>query len=74
MNLRRSPLRFLLLAIPFVWQLGLARWANGVTIPGLPMPFPMAWQMAGVVVASLSIGALYRIERNAAGPDEDEPS
>ena len=55
----------LLLLLPFVWQLGLAPWANGVEWRPLGLPFMMAWQMAGIVFATLVIGLRYRLDRSA---------
>lgn len=52
----------LLLLLPFVWQLGLAPWANTVEWRPFGLPFAMAWQMAGIVFATLVIGMRYRID------------
>ncbi|NKJ42415.1 MULTISPECIES: DUF3311 domain-containing protein [unclassified Novosphingobium] len=52
-----------LLLLPFVWQLGLAPWANGVSLRPLGLPFGMAWQMAGIVFATLVLALRYRIDR-----------
>ncbi|MBJ7440795.1 MAG: DUF3311 domain-containing protein [Sphingopyxis sp.] len=57
----------LLLLLPFVWQLGLAPWANGVTWRPLGLPFGMAWQMVGILFATLVIGLRYRLDK-----DQDE--
>ncbi len=72
---KKSGLRphHLLLAIPFVWQLGLAPFINDVVVPGLPLPFPMVWQMAGVVLTSVVVAAVYLIDRrreDAQGADD----
>ena len=52
-----------LLVLPFVWQVGLAPWANDVEARPFALPFAMAWQMAGVVFASLIITIVYLIDR-----------
>jgi hypothetical protein len=52
-----------LLVVPFVWQAGLAPVVNGVRWRLAEIPFPMLWQMAGVVVATICIGTVYRIDR-----------
>tara|TARA_B100000678_G_scaffold124298_1_gene104036 strand:- start:3535 stop:3792 length:258 start_codon:yes stop_codon:yes gene_type:complete len=69
-NDRRSGTRgrwhLLLLLVPFVWQVGAIPWINDITWDGLFLPFPMLWQMIGIVVATASIGAVYRIDRKRA--------
>jgi hypothetical protein len=54
-----------LLLLPFGWQVALAPWANGVDARPLGLPFPMAWQMAGVVFTTLVIAAVYALDRRA---------
>lgn len=56
----------LLLLLPFVWQLGFAPWANGVVWRPLGLPFMMAWQMAGIVFATLVIAWRYRLDDRSA--------
>ena len=46
-----------------VWQLALAPAINGVVVPGLPIPFPMLWQMMGVVLTSIIIAVVFAIDR-----------
>ena len=41
-----------LLLLPFMWQVGLAPFANGVEIKPFHLPFQMLWQMAGIVFAT----------------------
>jgi hypothetical protein len=52
----------LLLALPFVWQLGLAPWANDVAWRPLGLPFAMAWQMAGILFATAILALRYRLD------------
>jgi hypothetical protein len=61
----------LLLLVPFVWQVGLANFANDIAWMPLGLPFQMAWQMAGVVVSSFAIYLVYRLDkaRNTSGED-----
>ncbi len=59
---RRPWYRWLLLT-PFVWQVGLAPWINDVALRPFGLPFPMAWQMTGVVLTSLAIAVVYRLDR-----------
>ena len=58
--------------MPFAWQAGLAPLVNGVAAQPFGLPFPMAWQMAGIVLTSVVIGVVYAIDRRRGLPD-DEP-
>ena len=55
-----------LLLLPFVWQVALVPWANGVRLRPLGLPFPMTWQMAGVVLTTAVIGLVLVLDRRAA--------
>lgn len=52
-----------LLALPFVWHLGLAPWVNDISWQPLGLPFPMVWQMGGILLTSLIIGIVYRLDQ-----------
>jgi hypothetical protein len=52
-----------LLLLPFAWQVGLAPWSNGVAARPLELPFPMLWQMLGIVFTTLVIAIVYRLDR-----------
>jgi hypothetical protein len=54
-----------LLVVPFVWQIGLAPVVNDIAFAPWHIPFPMAWQMLGVVVTSVVIGVVFRLDRRA---------
>jgi hypothetical protein len=71
---RRRRALYWLLALPFVWQLALAPLVNDVVIRGCPIPFPMLWQMIGVVLASATIAAVYRIDQRDEAAQVDDPS
>jgi len=60
---RRSRTHYWLLVVPFVWQLALAPYVNDVVIRGCPIPFPMLWQMLGIVLASVTIAVVFRIDQ-----------
>jgi hypothetical protein len=62
----------LLLVLPFIWQLGLAPWANTVGWRPFGLPFAMAWQMAGIVFATIVIGLRYLIDAREDGKTEDD--
>ncbi|MDR3100149.1 MAG: DUF3311 domain-containing protein [Paraburkholderia sp.] len=60
-----------LLAIPFVWQAGLAPFVNGVAWSPLGLPFPMLWQMAGIALTSVLIAVVFHLDR-AHGVEQEE--
>lgn len=71
---RRRRMHYWLLVLPFVWQLALAPYVNDVVIRGCPIPFPMLWQMMGVVLASATLAVVFRIdERDEAARSADPP-
>lgn len=51
-----------LLLLPFVWQAALIPVVNEVAWQPWGLPFPMAWQMAGVVLTTVVIGIVYAID------------
>jgi hypothetical protein len=60
-----------LLLVPFAWQVGLAPLVNDVAARPLGLPFPMAWQMAGILLTSVVIGLVYAIDRRRGLPDDE---
>lgn len=58
----RRPHRWLLV-LPFVWQAGLAPVVNDVAWRPFSLPFPMAWQMAGIVLTTAVIAVVFAIDR-----------
>lgn len=65
------PHRWLLL-IPFLWQVGCIPLVNHVAWRPFSLPFPMAWQMAGIVVTSIVIGIVFSIDRRHPEFEDDE--
>jgi uncharacterized membrane-anchored protein len=61
-----------LLLTPFVWQVALAPLVNDVMLRPFGLPFPMAWQMLGIVLTSVVIAIVYRLDRRRAA-EQDEP-
>jgi hypothetical protein len=59
---RRTAHRWLLL-VPFVWQVGLIPVVNDVPLRPFSLPFPMAWQMLGILVTTVVIGIVFAIDR-----------
>lgn len=56
-----------LLLVPFLWQAALAPWSNGVLWQPFGLPFPMAWQMAGILVTTAILWWVNRCDKaNAA--------
>jgi hypothetical protein len=60
-----------LLALPFIWQVGCIPLVNEVALRPFGMPFPMVWQMAGVAFASLIFALVFHLDRRA-GLEEEE--
>lgn len=60
-----------LLVLPFCWQVALVPAVNDVPLTVLYIPFPMFWQMLGIVVASVVIGIVFRLDR-ASGVEREE--
>ncbi|GAA5176156.1 hypothetical protein GCM10023321_83820 [Pseudonocardia eucalypti] len=69
---RRSLTHRWLLVVPFVWQVAAVPLVNRVSAAPLHIPFPMLWQMAGVLLTSVLIGVVFRLDRAAGALDEDE--
>jgi uncharacterized membrane protein YwaF len=55
-----------LLVLPFVWQVGMVPLVNDVVWRPLGLPFPMVWQMAGIVFASAVIALVHALDKRAA--------
>lgn len=66
-----------LLVIPFIWQILCAPFVNSADVRVFSLPLPMAWQMAGILIASGVIALVFhldeRVER-AIGESEDGPA
>ncbi|MET8468283.1 DUF3311 domain-containing protein [Streptomyces sp. NPDC006422] len=54
-----------LLVLPFVWQVGLVPVVNDVRLAPLNIPFPMLWQMLGVLASTAVIALVFRLDRRA---------
>jgi hypothetical protein len=55
----------LLLLLPFAWQIGMVPVVNDIAWRPFSMPFPMVWQMAGVIVASICIAVVFTLDKRA---------
>ncbi|HEX4251538.1 MAG TPA: DUF3311 domain-containing protein [Pseudonocardia sp.] len=60
-----------LLVVPFVWQVGLVPVVNDVDLAPLHIPFPMCWQLLGIVVTSVVVAVVFRLDRRA-GVEREE--
>lgn len=58
----KRPHRWLLL-IPFLWQVGCIPLVNDVAWRPFSLPFPMVWQMAGIVLTTIVIAIVFAIDR-----------
>jgi len=72
MAARRSLAHRWLLILPFLWQVGAVPLVNEVQAAPLHIPFPMFWQMLGVVLTSVVIGVVYRLDRAAGAFEHDD--
>jgi hypothetical protein len=72
-NSALSPKRphLLLLIVPFIWQVVLVPFVNDIDWAPLNIPFPMLWQMCGIVVTSIVIAIVFRFDKKA-GLEEEE--
>lgn len=61
-----------LLCLPFLWQVAAVPWANGIDYAPLGLPFPMVWQMAGVMFASALFAVIFHLDRRAGVEDEEQ--
>jgi uncharacterized membrane protein len=60
-----------LLVLPFVWQVALTPAVNGVRFAPLHVPFPMWWQMAGIVFTTVIIAIVFRLDRRSGALDAE---
>lgn len=51
-----------LLVIPFLWQVGMVPLVNDIQWRPLALPFPMVWQMAGIILTSVIIAIVFSID------------
>ena len=68
---RRSLSHRWLLVLPFIWQVGLVPVVNDVDLAPLHIPFPMLWQLLGIVATSIVVAIVFRLDRRA-GVDREE--
>ena len=54
-----------LLVLPFIWQLAMVPFVNDIAWRPLGLPFPMFWQMAGIVFATIVIALVHALDKRA---------
>jgi len=54
-----------LLVLPFVWQIAMVPLVNDIVWRPFGLPFPMVWQMAGIVFATLVIALVHALDKRA---------
>jgi hypothetical protein len=54
-----------LLVLPFVWQIAMVPLVNDIVWRPFGLPFPMVWQMAGIVFATLVIALVHDLDKRA---------
>lgn len=69
---RRSTAHRWLLVLPFGWQVLLVPAVNDVPYAPFSIPFPMFWQMLGIVFASVVIGIVFVLDRRAGVHDDED--
>ena len=52
-----------LLVLPFFWQVALVPLVDDVALRPFGLPFPMAWQMAGILFTTAIVGMVFAIDR-----------
>lgn len=67
---RRSFAHRWLLLIPFLWQVGMVPFVNDIAWRPFSLPFPMVWQMAGIIVTSILISIVFLIDKRQEPPED----
>lgn len=65
-----------LLILPFIWQIGGVPFVNDISWRPASLPFPMVWQLLGILFATAIIALVFRLDERAErahGEDEGGP-
>ncbi|MAW78962.1 MULTISPECIES: DUF3311 domain-containing protein [Erythrobacter] len=54
-----------LLLLPFLWQVGGAPLVNDIAWRPLSLPFPMVWQLVGIIFTTTVIAVVFRLDERA---------
>jgi hypothetical protein len=68
---RRSTVHRWLLVLPFGWQILAAPLVNDVRFAPMHIPFPMFWQMLGIVLTTVVVSIVFVLDRRAGVDDEE---
>lgn len=59
-----------LLVLPFIWQIGAVPFVNDIAWRPFSLPFPMVWQMIGIVFATLIIALVFALDEKVEADDD----
>ena len=62
-----------LLLLPFGWQVALVPLVDDVALRPFSLPFPMVWQMAGIVFTTIVVGIVFLIDQRLDAAHGPEP-
>ena len=54
-----------LLLLPFIWQIAMVPLINDIAWRPFGLPFPMVWQMAGIILATVMIAIVHRLDKRS---------
>ncbi|KQX25094.1 hypothetical protein ASD39_13560 [Sphingomonas sp. Root50] len=60
-----------LLLLPFLWQIAAVPFVNDVAWRPLSLPFPMMWQLVGIVITTIVIATVFRLDERLEGGEQD---
>jgi hypothetical protein len=63
-----------LLLLPFLWQIAAVPLINDVAWRPFSLPFPMMWQLVGIVITTIVIAIVFRLDERLEGGEDDIPS
>ena len=61
-----------LLALPFLWQIGGVPLVNDIAWRPFSLPFPMVWQLFGILFTTLIIAIVFRLDERVEANDDDD--
>ncbi|RYE39203.1 MAG: DUF3311 domain-containing protein [Hyphomicrobiales bacterium] len=61
-----------LLVLPFLWQVGAVPFVNDIAWRPFSLPFPMVWQLCGILLATAIIATVFWLDERVEANDGDE--
>jgi len=61
-----------LLVLPFLWQVGAVPLVNDIAWRPFSLPFPMVWQLCGILFATMVIAIVFSLDERVEADDDDE--